>query len=125
VNTCKPWDNWRQEQRGSAIRAHRYNIVDSSILIDNRRLELFLDNYWQKCQIDPNIHYVDHKEIDASDYEKIILTLIGPSFVMIPDHRYLTISDANFEYMRNLQDDIPDYLKSEVQTLFLTKNLIN
>jgi hypothetical protein len=125
VNTCKPWDNWRKEIRGSAIRATKFNVVDQSILINNRKLETFLDQYWNRCQIDPGIHYLSHSEVDAFDYEIVITKLIGKSFVKLPNHRFLTISDSNSEYIRGLQDSIPGYLYTEVESNFRELNLIN
>ena len=124
INTCKPWDNWRKEQRGSALRATKFNIVDQSILVNKNKMENFLDLYWNRCQFDPSIHYVNHNEIDAFDYEQIIVNLIGKSFVKLPNKRFLTISDANSDYIRSLQYDIPDYLKLEVENNFRKLNLI-
>lgn len=124
VNTCKPWDNWRKEQRGSAVRATKFNVVDQSLLIDKRKLETFLDLYWNRCQIDPTIHYVDHEELDVADYQKIITNLIGKTFVQLPNARFLTLSDSNMEYTRSLQYDIPDYLKLEIESNFRKLKLI-
>ena len=48
VNTCRPMNNWRKEERNNAIRCFKYVIKDESVMIDKIKLNQFLENIFEK-----------------------------------------------------------------------------
>lgn len=125
INTCRPWDNWRKELRGSAIKASKFTVTDSSLIINNRRLEIELDKIWRSTQlIFNNVHFIEHPHLDSFDLDLLINARIGANFISTNNNRFLTIQDSNQQYLRNLQDTIPDYLVSEVERSLVNLGLI-
>jgi hypothetical protein len=125
INTCRPFDNWRKEERGSAIKACKYTPADDSVLVNKKKLEAMLDRYWAryKKKYSHKI-FLENKELDSIDLESIVKSTVGQSFVSGLPNRFLAIKDSNYQYARGLQEQIPDYLTLQIETTLRQKGLI-
>jgi len=48
INTCQPMQNWRQIERDHAIKSCKYKTVDSSVYIDEIKLNQNIDNFFKR-----------------------------------------------------------------------------
>lgn len=114
TNTCRPWDNWRQNERGRAVRASKYVILDDSVRIDTKCLERLVDSCWK--DISKNHRILQFEEIDTFDIHEIAINIIGERFVTDVRPEFRIIEDSNYMYDHTLPKEIPLYLYQEVAT---------
>lgn len=119
INTCRPFDNWRKKERGSGIKACKYNICDSSISIEKQKLEYFLDKEWKRLQIKKkDFYYIENQNVDIFDLNMVLPQLLSFNFKAKRSNYYI-IEDVNRDYIHT--KNIPNYLVSQIE-MELRKN---
>lgn len=121
-NSCAPFNNWRKEERGSAIRAAKYALTDpDSFEIDKGKLEQMLNKIWYKDLKQnkefENFSFIELNTIDFFDFI-IVLKHFFNKINLVPTHYYF-LRDVNNEYMHTF--DIPLYIRMHVE-IELRKN---
>lgn len=123
IKTCRPMNNWRQEERGSAIKACRYFVTDiDSFLIDKYKLEGLLENCWSSLQKElKEFSFIECNSVDFIDITQVLKEFIMDSVIIHPTHFYF-LRDVNTEYMHMY--NIPKRIKTQVEILLREKRLI-
>lgn len=115
VNTCKPMNNWRKEERGKAIRETKYVLVDETLFdVDMVKLERLFDKTWNDLKKEKKFIFLSIENIDTFDLVHILCKKINHKIKTQPYHHFV-IKDVNNEYLHH--DTIPDdiLLKVEIQ----------
>lgn len=122
VKTCRPMNNWRQEERGSAIKASRYHITDvDSFVIDKIQLENILEKSWTTISNKlKQFQFIECPSVDFIDICYIIKNFII-DVTIVPSHFYF-IRDINNEYMH--MEKIPNRITTEVEIVLRGNKLI-
>jgi hypothetical protein len=103
INTCRPFDNWIKELRGSALKETKYAITDSLLICDKQKLENTLDTIWKQLKNDKhNFYFVQHTHLDILDLTNILNNLLNGTLTFAPCS-YIMIRDANSDYYHNNQ----------------------
>lgn len=147
VNTCRPMNNWRKEQRNNAIRCFKYVIKDESVLIDKIKLNQFLENIFEKLptydlkklnlapqckelinmsnlEIGGKVHFVQFENVDVIDGFYILQKMFSSFGCLTFDNTiYNLIDDGNCVYKHNMSN-IPDDVKENIRLQFLQKGII-
>lgn len=71
INTCKPMMNWRQTDRGCAIRSYKYKLTDESVYVDLIKFNQFVDMVFNKLP-KLNLNKVSQDYIGNNDLSKCI-----------------------------------------------------
>jgi hypothetical protein len=122
--TCRPWNNWRKEARGRAVRSMKYSVADDSILVDITRLERAIDFEWQKYSENAARFTIENAEIDSYDLELIITDIIGRDFTSNYYCAFQIITDLNYLYDHTVPKVIPNYLYQEVERYLTNLKLV-
>jgi len=122
VNTCRPYDNWRQDERGSIIRAAKYALTDPHVFdVDCGKFEKVLDTMWLSHIKELNrFKFIYHKHLDFYDIV-FIMEKHCENVVVIPFH-YFVLVDVNREYVHHAE--IPRRLEIEVESELRKNKLI-
>jgi hypothetical protein len=123
VNTCKPFDNWRKDERGCPIRGQKYALTDTdSFSIDKIKLENILENEWKKVKKkEKDFIFLNFNTVDYIDAVSIIKKELLTNVCIKPTHFFM-IRDINIEYMH--LGNISKSIYSEVEIKLRTNNLI-
>lgn len=145
INTCKPMQNWRQYNRGSAVRSYKYIIQDESIAFDIIKFNQWLDRLYKHLpklniknfntdflqnsilnNIDiykNNVKYIEFNDIDVFDAYKLLETYLKHSGQLSFDLlQYNIISDGNHEYSHG--GTFTDEIQEEFHLQLLNKGII-
>lgn len=147
VNTCNPMKNWRQYERGKALRINKCEILDDSIFIDELKLNSFLNSIFEKLPnkeatlvkkinfknnsissnisipLNNNIKFLEFNEIDYYDVNTILkhyLSNIGNLLTIEPN--YIIIKDGNMNYSH--KERFPTDIWENVRFQLLEKGII-
>ncbi len=122
INTCRPYDNWRKEERGAPIRSPKYSLTDPDIFsIDKIKLETLLEKVWKSIFIkEKNIICISHNELDYFDLTMVIKELL-PYIIIHPTH-YYCLRDINNDYIHT--SDISINHKTLIEIELRKNNLI-
>lgn len=124
VNTCKPMQNWRQHQRGNALRSYKYKIIDDSICVDMIKFNQFIDNLFNKIQhinlnkilkgktdnhdiqlsLQNKVKFLEFENLDIVDVITILnklLNNIGSVNYNTLNYNNIIVIDGNCEYIHN------------------------
>jgi len=124
INTCSPYSNWRQKNRGKPIRSTKYNIVDSSVHINSKHLDNLLNKIWNLLKTNSTYILLSHPALDISDINLIVADKIGSEFLIQEPTSFLILADGNFNYQRQNIKEIPDYLVQEIEKQLKHNRLI-
>lgn len=147
VNTCRPMNNWRKEERNNAIRCFKYVIKDESVLIDKIKLNQFLENIFEKLpkynldkiKLEPQIQeiininnleiggkvkFIQLENVDIIDGFHILHKLFANvGCLTFDDMNYNLIDDGNCIYKHNMSN-IPNDIIENIRLQFLEKGII-
>lgn len=147
VNTCRPMNNWRKEQRNNAIRCFKYVIKDQSVTIDKIKLNQFLENIFEKLpkydikklnlepqckdlininnlEIGGKVKFIQFEDVDIIDGFYILQKMFSQMGCLTFDSTtYNLIDDGNCVYNHSLSN-IPDDIKENIRLQFLEKGLL-
>ena len=123
VNTCRPYDNWRQHKVGKKVKAVKYSLNDDMLCIDKQKLEYFLDSIWKKLnkKLKTNYILISNNKIDILDLCEIIKQCVGVEIISSYPY-YHVLKDSNNEYVHC--GNIPQYIINEVETSLRKNKLI-
>jgi len=124
INTCKPWNNWRKEARGAAVKANKFTVLDDSILVDTLRLEKAIESTWNTYKNNSLCHTIESIQMDTFDISTLITNMLGSPFISQYKADYLILQDSNYLYDHTLPLHIPNYLYQEVERDLININLI-
>ena len=121
ISTCKPYNNWRKELRGHAIKSNKFKLTDKSINTNTIKLDNILDKIYNnlKNTFKTNI-FIDNEKMDIFD---IILAFNR----LLPGYKpskasYYIIEDGNIEYIHN--NMLPDYLLNELESKLIKYQIL-
>lgn len=148
INTCNPMKNWRQYERKKALRSNKCFVFDSSIYIDEVKLNNFLNSIFEKLptknsvlvkkinfknyntissnvsiSLNDNIKFLEFNNIDIYDIDLILkhyLSNIGN--LLTSESNYIIIKDGNYGYSH--KERIPSDIWEDVRLQLLEKGII-
>ena len=124
INTCRPFDNWRQKQRGSSIKAPKYSPSDTSILVNNQKLEYFLDKTFDNLKnCKKKFILISNKSLDTFDLTYIIEKIIGIDCTYRQPNYYILKDSNRDEYVHD-DSSFPNSLINEVEITLRDNKLI-
>jgi hypothetical protein len=123
INTCRPYDNWRKDKSGKAIKAVKYSLNDEMLYIDKQKLEYFLDSLWKKLSKKLQYNYIllNNHRVDLIDMQHIVQEIVGVELINSSSY-YHILKDSNIEYVHT--GNIPKYILDEVEIELRRNNLI-
>lgn len=145
VNTCKPMQNWRQQQRGNALRSYKYKVIDESIYVDLIKFNQFVDKVFDKIQhinlnkllkgttndksieisLDNKVKFLEFDNIDIIDIITILnklLNSIGSVNYNTLNYNNIIVIDGNCDYIHN--SVCPDEIVNTVRRNLIEKEIL-
>lgn len=122
LNTCRPYNNWRQHERGSVIKACKYAFSDETVTADKQKLEHFLDKLWNQFETEfKEFTLLSSSELDLQDLQTAVEKNIGIDCLSVPPYYYI-LKDSNIEYEH--KELLPAHIINEVETKLRRNKLI-
>lgn len=151
LNTCNPIKNWRQYERGNALKVNKCVIKDDSIYIDEIKLNTFINSIFEKIPsktailvkkeisflnnkrilssnvsipvLNDEIKFLEFENIDLYDAEMILKHYLNNvGSLLISDLNYIIIRDGNYDYSHS--QNISDMVLDNVRFQLLEKGII-
>lgn len=147
INTCKPMMNWRQLDRGCAIRSYKYKLSDESIYVDKIKFNQFVDTVFDKlpklnlnkvskdyignrdlskCIFQNKVKYMQFDNIDIFDARLVmhqLLAKLGTVNVFNSiDCSGILVEDGNCEYAHN--SVCPDDIVNDIRRNLIEKGIL-
>ena len=119
IKSCKPYNNWRKELRGHALKAYTYSLIDNEIRYDKRHLDSFIMSQYKKLTKNKTqvnkIFHLAQDELDYLDIKNVIKYFVGENFISEYKSSYNILEDNNLNYIHRVNSEIvkiPEYLFS-------------
>lgn len=151
VNTCNPMKNWRQYERGKAVRLNKCVVKDESIYIDEIKLNSFINSIFEKIPsktavlvkkdlswfgnekiissnisipiVKENIKFLEFENVDLYDAALILKHYLNDiGSLLISDLNYIIIRDGNYDYSHS--QNISNTVLDDVRFQLLEKGII-
>lgn len=151
INTCNPMKNWRQYERGKALKLNKCIIKDDSIYIDEIKLNTFINSIFEKIPsktavlikrnlsfynngkilsanvsiptVKDEIKFLEFENIDLYDAELILKHYLNDvGSLLISDLNYIIIRDGNYDYSHT--QNISNTVLDDVRFQLLEKGII-
>lgn len=151
LNTCNPMKNWRQYERGKALKLNKCVVKDDSIYIDEIKLNAFINSIFEKIPLrtavlvkkelsffnngkvlsssvsipalKDEIKFLEFESIDLYDAEIILKHYLNSvGSLLISDLNYIIIRDGNCDYSHT--QNISDMVLDDVRFQLLEKGII-
>jgi len=124
INTCRPYDNIRRDERGSAIKSTKYTLSEpDNFSIDKQKLEVFLDSCWSKLSknLDKFV-WISHDRLDVFDITCIIKDCLEPNPILINPTHYFFLRDSNNDYTHF--NNLTSNFKTDIEILLRNSRII-
>lgn len=121
LGTCRPFDNWRKNERGASIRASKYALTEpENFDIDANSLEIFLDRKFKSISKQSNMCFISMPELDYFDMVMLMKEAL-PHVTVHPTHYYF-LRDMNNDYMHTME--FPDTIRTNLEIKMRQNKLI-